>query len=150
LQEAGMSCGDRLLEAMRANGLRVTPQRSVILETVSHLGGHPTATEVFDQAARRLPGLNVATVYRTLEALRLAGLVDGMDDGGPARFSLRDLDHPHHHLVCSVCGSVAELDPEPVLGFATQIRRRNGFRLQTDHLTLPGRCRRCAGRLQEG
>ena len=144
-----MSCGDRLLEAMRARGLRVTPQRGVILETVSHLGGHPTATEVFDQAVRRLPGLNVATVYRTLEALRLAGLVDGMDDGGPARFSLRDLDHPHHHLVCSDCGSVAELDPEPVLGFAGQIRRRNGFRLQTDHLTLPGRCRKCAGRLQE-
>jgi Fe2+ or Zn2+ uptake regulation protein len=144
-----MSCGDGLLEAMRARGLRVTPQRGVILETVSHLGGHPTATEVFDQAVRRLPGLNVATVYRTLEALRLAGLVDGMDDGGPARFSLRDLDHPHHHLVCSVCGSVAELDPEPVLGFAAQIRRRNGFRLQTDHLALPGQCRKCAGRLQE-
>jgi len=143
-----MSCGERLQEAMRQRGMRITPQRSVILETISHLGGHPTATEVYRQAARRLPGLNAATVYRTLESLRAAGLVDGMDDGGPARFSVRDLDHPHHHLVCARCGTVAELDPEPVLGFASQIRRRTGFSLDTDHLTLPGRCRKCSGRLK--
>jgi Fe2+ or Zn2+ uptake regulation protein len=145
-----MSCRDELVLAMRARGLRVTPQRSVILETVSHLGGHPTATEVFDQAQRRLPGLNAATVYRTLEALRRAGLVDGLDDGGAARFSLRDLNHPHHHLVCAVCGSVAELDPEPVRGLASSIRRRTGFHLQTEHLTLSGRCRSCAGAREEG
>lgn len=131
-------------------GLRVTPQRSVILETVSHLGGHPTATEVYRQAVRRLPGMNAATVYRTLEALQVAGLVDGMDDGGPARFSLRDLDHPHHHLVCSECGAVAELEPEPVLGLASQVRRRTGFRLQTEHLTLPGLCRKCGNPPKEG
>jgi Fur family ferric uptake transcriptional regulator len=125
--------------------MRVTPQRSVILETVSHLGGHPTVTEVYHQAARRLPGLNAATVYRTLESLRAVGLVDGMDDGGPARFSVRNLEHPHHHLVCSACSAVAELEPEPVLGFASQVRRRTGFRLQTDHLTLPGTCRKCSG-----
>jgi Fe2+ or Zn2+ uptake regulation protein len=129
---------------MRLKGLRITPQRSVILETVSHLGGHPTASEVYHQAQRRLPGLNAATVYRTLESLRDAGLVDGMDDGGPSRFSLRDLEHPHHHLVCSVCGAVAELDPTPVRGFAAQIRRRTGFQVQTDHLTLSGRCRECS------
>jgi len=44
---------------------------------------------------------------------------------------------------------LAELAPEPVLGFASQVRRRTGFRLQTDHLTLPGRCRKCAGRGKE-
>jgi len=138
-----MTCGAGLQQAMRDRGLRVTPQRSVILETVSHLGGHPTVTDVFRQAVRRLPGLNAATVYRTLESLRAAGLVDGMDDGGPARFSLRDLEHLHHHLVCSSCGAVTELDPAPVLGLASQIRRRTGFRLEADHLTLPGRCRKC-------
>jgi Fur family ferric uptake transcriptional regulator len=140
-----MSCGEDLQEAMRLRGLRITAQRSVILETVAHLGGHPTATEVYQQAARRLPGLNAATVYRTLDSLRTAGLIDGMDDGGPARFALRDLEHPHHHLVCSDCGAVAELEPAAVLGLASQVERRTGFRLQTDHLTLPGRCRKCAG-----
>jgi Fe2+ or Zn2+ uptake regulation protein len=144
-----MSCGEGLQEAMRGRGMRVTPQRSVILETVSHLGGHPTVTEVYRHARGRLPGLNPATVYRTLESLQAAGLVDAMDDGGPARFSLRDLDHPHHHLVCSECGAVAELDPAPVAGFASQVRRRTGFHLQTDHLTLPGRCRRCQSQSKE-
>jgi Fe2+ or Zn2+ uptake regulation protein len=145
-----MTCGERLQAEMRLRGLRVTPQRSVILETVSHLGGHPTVTEVYRQAVRRLPGMNAATVYRTLEALQAAGLVDGLDDGGPARFSLRDLEHPHHHLVCAECGAVAELDPSPVLAFAAQVRRKTGFRLQTEHLTLPGHCRKCGSHLSEG
>jgi Fur family ferric uptake transcriptional regulator len=139
-----MSCGEDLQRELRRRGMRVTAQRSVILETISHLGGHPTVMEVFGQARRRLPGLNAATVYRTLDVLRQAGLVDGMDDGGPARFSLRDLTHLHHHLVCSACGAVIELDPRPVRGFATQVRRRTGFQVQADHLTLTGRCRACS------
>ena len=145
-----MSCGEELRQAMRLRGLRITPQRSVILETVSHLGGHPTVIQVFEHAQRRLPGLNTATVYRTLGSLRSAGLVDEMDDGGPARFSLRDLEHPHHHLVCTHCGALEELEPGPVRGLANQIRRQTGFRLQTEHVTLPGTCRKCAGRPKEG
>jgi Fe2+ or Zn2+ uptake regulation protein len=144
-----MSCGEELRQAMRRRGLRVTPQRSVILETVAHLGGHPTVTQVYEQAQQMLPGLNPATVYRTLESLQGAGLVDEMDDGGPARFSLRDLQHPHHHLVCTQCGAVAELAPDPVLGLASTVRRRTGFRIETDHLTLAGRCPKCAKRSTE-
>jgi Fur family ferric uptake transcriptional regulator len=142
-----MSCSERLRLEMRLRGLRVTPQRAVILETVSHLGGHPTATEVYREAARRLPGLNPATVYRTLEALQAAGMVDGMGGpGGKSRFSLRDLSHPHHHLVCIDCGGELELDPSWITGLAQQVRRRKGFRLHTHHLTLTGLCRDCAAR----
>lgn len=140
-----MTCRQRLREEMRLRGIRVTPQRSVILETVAHLGGHPTATQVYRHAVRRLPGLNPATVYRTLDALRRAGLVDGLDAGGPERFALRDLSHPHHHLVCSECGSVLELEPAPIRVLATAVRRRTGFHIHTDHLSLTGRCRGCAG-----
>ncbi len=145
-----MTRSERLRQEMRLHGLRVTPQRAVILETVSHLGGHPTATEVYREAARRLPGLNPATVYRTLDSLRAAGIVDGM--GGPgsqSRFSLRDLSHPHHHLVCIDCGGELEIDPSWITGLARQVRRRKGFRLHTHHLTLTGLCRDCSERASD-
>ena len=148
---SSMTCSERLLKEMRRRGVRVTPQRSVILETVSHLGGHPTALEVYRAASRRLPGLNQATVYRALEALREAGLVDGMDGaGGPDRFAVRDGDHPHHHLVCTNCGAEDELAPGWIEAMARRLRQRTGFRLHAQHLTFPGLCRACAERRRTG
>lgn len=140
-----MSCTERLTHEMRRRGLRLTAQRSVILETVAHARGHPTATDVFQQAHDRLPGLNLATVYRALEALQDAGLVDSIDSGrGQTGFALRDQDHRHHHLVCSSCGGEWEVGAETVSALAASLRRRHGFRLRTEHLTLAGLCRECA------
>jgi Fe2+ or Zn2+ uptake regulation protein len=145
-----MTCSQRLLDEMRRRGVRVTPQRSVILETVSHLGGHPTAVEVYRGASRRLPGLNQATVYRALEALREAGMVVGMSgaDGG-ARFALRDQSHPHHHLVCTGCGAEVEVEPDAVARLANTVRRRHRFHLHGEHLTLSGLCEACFRARQE-
>ncbi len=141
-----MSCTERLTREMRQRGMRLTPQRSVILEAVAHSRGHPTALDVYRLAEDRLPGLNLATVYRALEALQAAGLVDSIESGrGQMGFALRDRDHPHHHLVCSSCGGEWEVGAETVSALAASLRRRHGFHLRTDHLTLTGQCRACAG-----
>lgn len=140
-----MSCTERLTHEMRQRGLRLTPQRSVILEAVAHSRGHPTALDVFHLAQGRLPGLNLATVYRALEALQSAGLVDSIEGGrGQMGFALRDREHPHHHLVCSSCGGEWEVGAETVTALAASLRRRHGFHLHTEHLTLTGRCQACS------
>ena len=105
-----VSCTERLTREMRQRGLRLTPQRSVILEAVAHSPGHPSALDVFHLAQDRLPGLNLATVYRALEALQSAGLIDSIESGRrQTGFALRDGDHLHHHLVCSSCGGEWEV-----------------------------------------
>jgi Fur family ferric uptake transcriptional regulator len=116
----------------------------VILETVAHLGGHPTAHEVFQEARARLRGLNQATVYRNLDALHDAGLIDSIDPGtGQAGFAVRDAAHLHHHLVCSECGGVTEVPAKVLDRLAATLLQSHGFDLGTDHLTLVGRCRSC-------
>jgi Fe2+ or Zn2+ uptake regulation protein len=140
-----MSCGQRLTRELRAAGHRVTPQRLVILESVAHARGQTSAHEVFVQARRRLPGLNPATVYRTLQRLHDAGLVDLHTNGGHAlRFSLRDPQHPHAHLVCRSCGRELELDPDVLTPLRQTVRRRTGFHIDAQHLTLTGLCSRCS------
>jgi len=142
-----VACGERLMRDLRAAGYRATPQRLVILESVAHSRDHTSAQQVFAQARRRLPGLNPATVYRTLQLLHEAGLLDLYTNGGQAlRFSLRDPDHPHAHLVCRSCGRPLELDPELLAPFARTIQRRTGFQMDTHHLTLGGLCPGCTRR----
>ena len=139
-----MSCGERLTSELRRAGYRVTAQRAVILESVAHAGDHRSAQQVYRAARSRLPGLNPATVYRTLQTLHAAGLVDLYTNGGQAlRFSLRDAEHPHAHLVCRACGRELEIDPSLVRSFGRTVERRTGFQIDAHHLTLGGVCNRC-------
>jgi Fur family ferric uptake transcriptional regulator len=144
-----MSCGDRLAKDLREAGYRVTPQRAVILESIAHNQGHHSAPEVFSIARRRLPGLNLATVYRTLDSLHQAGLVDLLPGNGSelVRFSLHEPDHLHAHLVCRSCGDIREIGPDEVDRMAAALEQATGFRVDVAHLTLVGLCSRCAARL---
>ena len=84
-----MSCGERLANELRSKGHRVTPQRAVILETIAHKNGHLCAQDIYTDARRKLPGLNLATVYRTVEVLHEAEMVDLFNDGSnPALFAM--------------------------------------------------------------
>jgi Fur family ferric uptake transcriptional regulator len=140
-----MACGAQMTGALRQAGFRITPQRQVILEVVAHGSDHQSAQQVFKAARRRLPGLNLATVYRTLDSLNRAGLVDLMDDSrGSLRFSLRDPKHPHAHLVCRQCGKTLELPVNWVARLANDIHRQTGYRADLEHLTFSGRCPDCA------
>ncbi|MBM3465631.1 MAG: transcriptional repressor [Armatimonadetes bacterium] len=139
---------DILPTLLRGQGLRVTPQRAVIYDIIGAIEGHAhlTAQEVYDQARSRLPGLNVATVYRTLETLHGAGLVDmmGTPGAGEVRFSLRDPRRRHAHLLCRGCRAELEIPLEVVERMAREVSALNGFEVDVDHLTFPGVCGKCA------
>jgi len=144
-KELHLSCGERLTSELRRAGYRVTAQRAVILESVAHAGDHRSAQQVYHAARRRLPGLNQATVYRTLETLSRAGLVDLHANGGESlSFSMRDPSHPHAHLVCRTCGREVEVDPGLMGSLGRAVKRRTGFVVDTHHMTLGGVCARCS------
>lgn len=139
-----MSCGKRLAAELRRLGFRVTPQRAVILETVAHMQGHSSAQTVYAQARSQLPGLNLATVYRTLETLNEAGLIDLLSTSTDSmRFSMHDDQNPHYHLVCSHCGSVQDVPPEKFQSLADAMKECYGFQLDVQNFTLSGLCAAC-------
>jgi Fe2+ or Zn2+ uptake regulation protein len=142
-----MACGDRLAQELRKKGYRVTAQRTILLETIAHKGGHLNVQEVFQEARGRLPGLNLATVYRTIDSLRDAGLIDWYAPGSePMQFALRDHENPHGHLVCRHCGAVSGLDLFLVEGFTQDVLDASGFNIDGSHLTLQGLCEECAAK----
>ena len=141
----GVACGESLAQELRERGYRVTAQRTILLETIAHMGGHLSIQDVYQEARERLPGLNVATVYRTVESLRDAGLIDWYALGSePMQFALRDRENPHGHLVCECCGRVSTLDLDLAEGFALKVKGNSGFQIDTSHLTLRGLCGQCA------
>ncbi len=127
---------------LRARGYRLTPQRELVLRAVVELG-HATPDEIVTTVRRTSSGVNVSTVYRTLELLEELGLVTHthLAHGAPTYHPADDADHVH--LVCRSCGQVIETAPEVVAGVVQELERSAGFQADVGHLAIFGRCRSC-------
>jgi Fur family ferric uptake transcriptional regulator len=137
---------EALARRLRVLGVRVTPQRLLVLEALSAHGGHMTADEVLRWVARRSSALNLATVYRTLELLVSLGLAAQTDLGGDATAFELVGAAPHHHLVCERCGAVVEMDDTLFQSLRMDVLRRYGFDARSRHIALFGVCRDCQRR----
>ena len=138
-----MASGVELREALRAHGLRITPQRQLILDAVASLSGHITVERVHQLVVRQFPDVNVTTVYRTLETLEELGLVSHTHfHDGVARYHLAS-EPAHQHLLCLRCGSATELDLEELEPLAELLRTRHGFEAALTHTAIVGTCATC-------
>jgi Fur family ferric uptake transcriptional regulator len=140
-----MTCHQQRLAYLQEHGVRLTAQRALILEDLYHHPGHRTADEIYQCVGPRLPGLNRATIYRTLELLHHAGVVTASaGEDGVTEFELvREGVDQHHHLRCRRCGTKLTLEAEPVEALKVDIARRYGFRAELDHLRISGLCAEC-------
>lgn len=133
-----------MLAAVRASGLKLTPQRMAIVRELAADPTHPTAQELFERLRSALPTMSFATVYNTLDALAQAGLCAPLSlSPGAARFDPNM--HPHHHAVCDVCGLVrdVEFEGEPVAA-AQAIPSAPGFEVLSVERIYRGICAECA------
>ncbi|HET8660889.1 MAG TPA: Fur family transcriptional regulator [Micromonosporaceae bacterium] len=131
-----------LAHLLRARGLRVTAQRQLILEAVHGLG-HATPEQVLAAVREVAAGVNITTVYRTLELLEDLGLVTHthLSHGSPTYHAVGE--EQHVHLVCRGCGAVDEVAPELLRPLAEQLARQRGFEVDIHHVALFGLCATC-------
>jgi Fur family ferric uptake transcriptional regulator len=124
-------------------GYRMTPQRMMILEAIEGASGHISAEDIYQDIRKRYPGLNISTVYRTLELLKEMGMVTETDMGdGRVRFHSAGHEH-HHHLVCSRCGKVIDLDESMMAPLTDMLAEKYNFRADLKHLAIFGHCKNC-------
>ena len=128
---------------LREHGYRVTTQRSLVLQAVCVLD-HATPETILTEVQRTDSGVNLSTVYRTLEVLEAVGLVAHahLGHGSPAYHSTDEL--PHIHLVCSRCSAVVSLDSAVAQPFADELASRAGFQTDVRHMAIQGLCATCA------
>ena len=137
-----------LAAQLRARGLRLTSQRQRVLAAVAALE-HGTPEEIHARLRAEAGPDGAApdgsTVYRTLELLERLGLVwhTHLGKGAPVYHAA---EHPHLHVVCASCGSIASADPALLDGAAERLAAELGFTVDVGHVALSGTCRDCRER----
>jgi Fur family ferric uptake transcriptional regulator len=133
-----------LADELRARGLRLTAQRQLVLEAVYVLG-HATPDQIHAQVAKTAAGVNITTIYRTLELLEELGLVTHahLSHGAPTYHGVTEMQHVH--LVCRTCGDVTEVPSELLKPLAHTLEVEKFFVVDIGHVALFGVCAHCGG-----
>lgn len=132
---------DDLSAALRERGLRVTPQRVVLHRALRELARHVTAEELLDAVGERLPNVALPTIYATLDLLEQLGMVRRVQRAGTTLFDPRT--DSHHHLVCTSCGSIQDLDSDLDTARLERAAARRGFAHERVEAVVHGRCAAC-------
>jgi Fur family ferric uptake transcriptional regulator len=125
------------------DGERFTQQRRAIWRVFTEGSGHMTAEDILAAMQPTFPHLSTATIYRELAWLKRRELISETDVGRGSKVYERLSDPPHHHLVCLICGSVADLDDSQFNSLRQSLENEIGFVPRIDHFAVFGACRHC-------
>jgi len=133
---------DQLTESLRAAGLRVTAPRIAVLETLRR-ESHVSADAVAAQTRRRLSTLSTQAVYDILRAFTAAGLIRRIEPAGSAAVYETRVGDNHHHVVCRLCGAIADVDCAVGQAPCLDPPSAHGFVVDEAEVTYWGLCQPC-------
>jgi Fur family transcriptional regulator, ferric uptake regulator len=128
--------------AMNSHSQRHSRQRQVILEELQKLTSHPTAVGLYQIVRERLPKVSLGTVYRNLDLLTRAGIIQKLEFGGEeARFDGNLA--PHDHVRCVKCGRVDDIVAPPLDLLGGANHDFNGYCVLGHRVEFFGVCPQC-------
>lgn len=130
-------------ELCHRHNLSATHQRQIIYETLQSLHGHPSPELVYERVRRKIPTVSLATVYKNIKIFVESGMVREVSlHHGSLRVDPNL--HPHHHLVCSRCKAIVDIEANALAPIRIKHRLRvKGFKVERFSVDIIGLCPRC-------
>ncbi len=119
-----------------------TPARVKIVEFLSSSSSPVDVSEIISFLREENLNTNKVTVYRTMDLLFANGFIDKLEFGeGKFRYEIKKGDH--HHLVCTDCGSVEDVEDRYMEKLEKEIYQNNNFKVKHHSLEFFGICKNC-------
>ena len=132
---------ERLEVHLEQNGLKMTGQRRVILETLETLEHHVSLEELLLAVQARKSGVGMATIYRTMKLFMNADIVEEHRfEDGLTRYELSHEGDHHDHLICELCGLIIEFEDDVIEERQRIIAEQLGMRMTNHKMELYGHC----------
>ncbi len=127
-----------MIDALRSAGKRVTAERRLLIRIIGN-NSHLDANQIYLQAKKEDPKINLSTVYRTVKVFSELGLVDSSDLGqGHDHYELSLKNH--YHCICLGCGKVIEI---PAFLPLAKVGKEYNFDVVAGKVELFGYCEEC-------
>ena len=142
-----------ILDAFEHAGLRTTRPRRLIAERLADVavrGADFATDDLWQTLLQQVPRLGRATVFRAVDVLVDQGVLDRVSFAdGTHRYRVCGPGSHHHHVTCSLCHRVVEIDACLAPELLAAIERSTNFALEGHSVELYGRCPTCrvAGRM---
>ena len=125
-------------DVVRAEGLRLSAARRIVLQALFAAEGPVTADQVSAAAT-----LELTSVYRNLETFEAIGLVRHVHLGhGAGRYALASEEETEYSL-CEGCGEARALSPPTLDAVRDAVREATGLEARFSHFPIVGVCLRC-------
>ncbi len=131
-----------IIKALRGKGYRATPQRIAISRFTLSSKDHPAAQTIYSEVRKVYPTVSLATVYKTIQILKSAGLIQEMSSPqGQTRF---DSDiKPHINLVCLKCGGIEDWEDSTLQEIIAKVKASTNFTATGQSFDVYGICQSC-------
>jgi Fur family peroxide stress response transcriptional regulator len=127
---------------LREMGCKVTPQRLAIYEVLKTCNMHPTAETIYDIISADYPTMSLATVYKTLDLLKEAKIIQELNiSGNTARYDVNPAPHPH--IICTKCGKIENVDMKISKNLLNKARKSTDYNIGNIQLYFFGVCPYC-------
>lgn len=127
--------------------MRMTNQREMILAELRKSKGHLTADELYERVRQLMPRISLATVYRNLEILSEAGVINKLEISGRQKRFDAEIDN-HDHIYCVECHRIDNLEIEKDETVFPSIDKAFGYKISGCRLEFTGLCPECQNKLK--
>jgi Fur family transcriptional regulator, peroxide stress response regulator len=135
----------QMLERLKSQDFRITPQRLLVIRILAESEGHPTVEEIYDEVKAEFPTTSLATVYKTIALLK--ELNEVLELGFPYGSNRYDGNKPfpHPHVVCTKCKKITDPALINLDDLSEEMSRKTGYRIFSHRLDFFGLCPDCQG-----
>ena len=132
-----------IIQKLRDNGHKITPQRMAIVKILAKSKGHPSVENIYDQIKRDFPTMSLATVYRNIVLIKSLGevLELGFPDGSN-RYD-GNKPSPHPHVICNKCKKIVDPDLGSLDELKKEVASETNFKILNHRLDFFGICSNC-------
>ena len=134
---------ETMVQKLKEQGYRITPQRWVVLKILAASQGHPSVEKIYDRVRVDFPTTSLATVYKTVSLIKSIGevLELGFSDGSN-RYD-GNKPYPHPHVICISCKKIIDPDLLGLKDMTRELVRETGFQIIHHRLDFFGVCPDC-------
>jgi Fur family transcriptional regulator, peroxide stress response regulator len=134
---------DTIIGKLRDSGHKITPQRLAIVKILAESQGHPSAENIYERIRKDFPTTSLATVYRTILAIKSLGevLEIGFPDGGNRYDGSKP--YPHPHVICIQCKKIVDPDLDSLDDMTKEVESGTHFKVLSHRLDFFGICGDC-------